>query len=93
MDRDSIPPGWDENPAACSRPLSLAARAFVGFSIATYLTLYQLGMFSSIWEPFFGNGSREVLSSASSRSLPVPDASLGSLVYLGEIVLSFVGAS
>ena len=93
MDRDSVPPGWDENPTAWSKRLSLAARAFVGLCIASYLTLYQLGVFSSIWEPFFGNGSREVLTSAFSRSLPIPDASLGALAYLGEIVLSFVGGS
>ncbi len=93
MDRDSVPPGWDENPTAWTKRLSLAARAFVGLCIATCLTLYQLGVFSNIWEPFFGNGSREVLTSAFSRSLPVPDASLGALAYLGEIVLSFVGGS
>ena len=46
-------------------------------------------MFSNVWEPFFG--SREVLTSAFSRSLPVPDASLGALAYLTEVVLSFVG--
>ncbi|MDQ3921991.1 MAG: vitamin K epoxide reductase family protein [Actinomycetota bacterium] len=91
MDRGPIPPGWDENPAAWSKRLSLAARAFAGLCIATYLALYQVGVFSNVWDPFFGNGSREVLTSAFSRSLPVPDASLGALAYLTEIVLSLIG--
>ena len=91
MDRGPIPPGWDENPTAWSKRLSLAARAFVGLCIASYLTLYQLGVFPNVWDPFFGNGSREVLTSSFSRSLPVPDASLGALAYLSEIVLSFIG--
>ena len=86
-----IPPGWDENPTAWPKRLSFAARAFVGLCIATYLALYQVGVFSNVWEPFFGSGSREVLTSAFSRSLPVPDASLGALAYLTELVLSFIG--
>ena len=86
-----VPPGWDENPTAWPKRLLFAARAFVGLCIATYLTLYQVGMFSNVWEPLFGSGSREVLTSAFSRSLPVPDASLGALAYLTELVLSFIG--
>jgi uncharacterized membrane protein len=91
MDHGPVPPGWDENPTAWPKRLSFAARAFVGLCIATYLTLYQVGVFSNVWEPFFGSGSREVLTSAFSRSLPVPDASLGALAYLTELVLSFIG--
>ena len=91
MDHDPIPPDWDENPTAWPKRLSFAARAFVGLCIAAYLTLYQVGAFSNVWEPFFGSGSREVLTSTFSRSLPVPDASLGALAYLTELVLSFIG--
>src|ERR671932_646537 len=91
MDHGPIPPGWDENPTAWPKRLSFAARAFVGLCVATYLTLFQVGVFSNVWEPFFGSGSREVLTSAFSRSLPVPDASLGALAYLTELVLSFIG--
>jgi hypothetical protein len=32
-----------------------------------------------VWEPFFGNGSRLILTSGVSRILPVPDAALGAL--------------
>src|SRR5919199_3507782 len=86
-----VPPGWDENPTAWPKRLSFAARAFIGLCIATYLMLYQVGALANVWEPFFGSGSREVLTSAFSRSLPIPDSSLGALTYLIEIVLSFIG--
>ncbi len=91
MDRGPIPPGWDENPTAWPKRFSFAARAFVGLCIATYLTLYQVGVLANAWDPFFRSGSREVLTSAFSRSLPIPDASLGALAYLTEVVLSFIG--
>jgi hypothetical protein len=51
--------------------------ALVGFAMAAYLTLFQLGVLDSVWEPFFGDGSRTVLTSGISRLLPVPDAALG----------------
>ncbi|MGH7875641.1 MAG: hypothetical protein ACREQO_25900 [Candidatus Binatia bacterium] len=57
----------------------------VGFGIALYLFLYQLGLFLNVWEPFFGNGSRKVLQSHLTRVLPVPDAALGALGYLIEV--------
>jgi hypothetical protein len=86
-DRDAIPPGWDQNPTAWPKRLSLAARAFVGFIVAGYLTLYQFGVFPTIWDPFFPNGSPKVLG----FTYPFPDAALGVLAYLTEIVLSFIG--
>ncbi len=89
----SIPPGWEENPTAWSKRVSLAARASVGLCVAAYLTLFQLGVLPTVWDPFFESGSREVLTSAFSRSLPVPDASLGAMAYLVEILLCFIGGA
>jgi hypothetical protein len=85
--RDPIPPGWVENPTAWPKRLSLAARAFLGFVVAAYLTLYQFGVFPAVWDPFFPNGSPKVLG----FTYPFPDAVLGVLAYLTEIVLSFIG--
>ena len=64
----------------------IAGLALAGLAIAVYLTLYQLGIVPTVWEPFFGDGSRKVLHSPISRLLPVPDASLGAVGYLVEIV-------
>jgi hypothetical protein len=62
-----------------------------GFAIAAYLTLFQLGVLHMVWEPFFGDGSRTVLTSRISRLLPVPDAALAAAGYLLDAVAGLVG--
>jgi len=74
------------SPSAWEKRLPIAGLALAGLAIAVYLTLYQLGIVPIVWEPFFGDGSRRVLHSPISRLLPVPDASLGAVGYLVEIV-------
>jgi uncharacterized membrane protein len=61
--------------------------------VATYLTLYQIGVFRAVWEPFFGSGSERVLHSWVSKLLPVPDASLGASGYLVEILATLWGGT
>lgn len=86
-------PAAGENPSAWSARLPVLCAAGAGFCIAMYLSFYQWGVFHSVWEPFFGNGSRTVLHSFISRLLPVPDAFLGALGYLAEIVTGLIGGS
>lgn len=81
-----VPPGWDANPSAWNQRLPIVAVASVGFVIATYLALYQYGVVSTVWEPFFGDGSRRVLNSKLSHVLPVSDAALGAAGYLADAV-------
>jgi uncharacterized membrane protein len=89
----NAPPGWDENPSAWSERLPVAALAFVGFLIAGYLALYQLDIFATVWEPFFGDGSREILHSSVSNALPVPDAALGAAGYLADVLGGIIGGT
>ena len=63
----------------------------MGFTLSSYLALYQLGVISDVWEPFFEDGSRRVLDSALSRVLPVPDAAVGALGYFVDGVTGAVG--
>jgi hypothetical protein len=63
----------------------------MGAAIASYLTAYQLGLIARVWEPFFGDGSRVVLTSTVSRLLPVPDAALGALGYVLDAVTGAIG--
>lgn len=86
-----IPPGWDYNPAAWKERIPIVLLALVGFGIATYLSLYQLRVFSTVWEPFFGDGSQTILNSSISRVLPIPDAALGALGYLLDAVTGVIG--
>jgi uncharacterized membrane protein len=74
------------------RRLLLAALASAGCALSFYLALFQLHVLGDVWEPLFGNGSHAVLRSSFSRSLPVPDALLGSLSYLVEVILGLGGA-
>jgi uncharacterized membrane protein len=87
----NIPPGWDYNPSAWSQRWPLIAIAFIGFQIALYLGLYQLKVFSSVWDPFFGDGSEKVLNSPISKALPVPDALLGAFGYFLDVVTGAIG--
>ena len=80
----ATPPGFDENPTAWSRRLLLAALALAGLCVSVYLTLFQVGVISGVWDPFFR--SPKVLT-----FLGFPDAALGALAYGTEIVLLSIG--
>jgi uncharacterized membrane protein len=86
-----IPSGWSYNPAGWSQRLPIIALAMIGFGIATYLALYQLGIVATVWEPFFGDGSRRILNSRVSRVLPIPDAALGAFSYLLDTITGAIG--
>jgi uncharacterized membrane protein len=73
--------GLAHNPSSWPHRLLVITLAGLGFSVAAYLTLEQLGVLHDVWEPFFGKGSEKVLHSAISRALPVPDAALGAAAY------------
>lgn len=87
----AIPPGWTKNPSEPARRFILAALASLGFLTAGYLALYQTGVISTVWEPFFGEGSTTILNSGFSRSFPISDAAIGAAVYLLDALLAFAG--
>lgn len=87
----SVPPGWSYNPATWPQRLPIIALGFVGFLIASYLAAYQLRWIDGVWEPFFGEGSRIILNSKLSHVLPIPDAALGALAYLADVVTGAIG--
>jgi len=83
---DSSPSGWTHR-------ILVLVLAALGCGIATYLTLFQVHVLPSVWDPFFGPGSRRVLTSGLSQSLPVPDASLGAGAYLAEGIATAIGGA
>jgi hypothetical protein len=87
----AIPPGWSANPSSWGQRLPIIVLAVAGFAIATGLGLFQLGLLASVWEPFFGDGSRVILTSRVSHVLPVPDAVLGAIGYLADAVTGAIG--
>ena len=75
-------------PSSWSHRLPVIVLALVGCGVASYLTLYQLHLTSSVWDPLFGSASSEkVLTWAR----PIPDAALGAAAYLVEAVLTALG--
>lgn len=88
------PPSDGDSPSAWRHRLPVVALALLGCGMSTYLTLYQWHALPGVWDPFFGAASSEaVLTSVISRYLPVPDATLGALAYVGEAVLGLLGGS
>lgn len=90
---DAIPPGWRKNPSKWSERLPIVVLALVGFGVALYLTLYQYDVVDTVWEPFFGDGSRQVLDSSLSNVLPVSDGALGAAGYLLDAITGVIGGT
>lgn len=86
-----VPNGWDYNPSSWSQRIPIIVLALIGLGIATYLALYQLKIIKTVWEPFFGDGSRTILNSGVSKILPIPDGALGAFGYLLDAVTGVIG--
>ncbi len=86
-----IPPGWSYNPSAWSQRLPVIALGLIGMFIARYLAAYQLGYISSVWDPVFGEGTKDVLTSSVASYLPISDAGLGCFAYTIEVLLALKG--
>ena len=87
----NIPPGWSYNPATWGQRMPIVGLAMLGFFVALYLAFYQLRVFPTVWEPFFGNDSKKILNSEVSNILPIPDAALGAIGYLADAVAGVIG--
>lgn len=86
-----IPPGWRYSPSTWTQRIPIIALAFVGLYISRYLAAYQLGHTDAAWDPFFGDGTERIITSEVSKAWPVPDAGLGALTYMLEILTGIVG--
>jgi nucleoside-diphosphate-sugar epimerase len=86
-----IPPGWNYSPSTLTQRIPIIALAFVGLYISRYLAAFQLGHTDAAWDPFFGDGTERIITSEVSKAWPVPDAGLGALVYMLEILTGIVG--
>lgn len=94
-----VPPGWDVNPSSWSQRAVIIMLAFVGLFASRYLAAYQLGHIDTAWDPFFAggpgpkNGTEEVITSSVSEAWPVPDAGIGAVAYLLEILTGLLGST
>lgn len=88
---NNIPPSLNFNPSEWRHRLPLVIAAFVGLCIALYLSFYQMHIIGNVWDPFFGNGTKKVLTSDFSKMFPIPDALLGAIGYLCDIIFGSIG--
>lgn len=98
MDQKVIPPGWTYSPSTAAQRLPIAVMGLLGLLISRHLTAYQLGHIDYAWEPFFmgsatdpRNGTEEIITSYVSKAWPIPDAGLGAVSYLLEILMAVMG--
>lgn len=98
MDPKVVPPGWTYCPSTGAQRLPIAALGLIGLLISRVLTAYQLGHVDHVWEPFFAgnlldpkNGTEEIITSAVSKAWPIPDAGLGGVSYMLEILMAVMG--
>jgi len=94
-----IPPGWQFSPSSWFQRLPIIILAVIGFIISHYMAAYQLGHIPGVWDPVFSypaeglkNGTEHIITSKVSEAWPVPDAGLGALVYLLEILTGIIGS-
>ncbi len=97
-DRDpEAPPGWDTNPSAWSQRIPIVIIALVGLVAAGWLALYQQEIIDTVWEPFFGDGTREIVKesgfSQAFEGFPVRDAAIGAIGYLADAVTGVIGGT
>ena len=98
MDPKVVPPGWTYCPSTAAQRFPIVAMGVVGLLTALHLTAYQLGFVEMAWDPFFAgsaadprNGTEEIVTSWVSDMWPIPDAGLGAVSYLLEILMAVMG--
>lgn len=91
-----FPRPWSYNPSSFIQRVTIALVALPAVFISLYLGFYQWGFVDSVWDPFFGRQSEAVLDSGVSHVLRgwflVPDAILGFLAYLGDVIFALAGS-
>lgn len=97
VDLNVAAPPWKYNPSAWAHRIPICILAGVAFLIAAYMALYQWRLIDSVWDPIFGRQTQHVLDSDVSermrRWFRVPDAALGALAYLGDLLFGLAGST
>jgi hypothetical protein len=91
-----IPRPWGYNPSSFKQRITIAIVALPAAIISLYLGFYQWGFIETVWDPFFGKQSMAVLDSNVSHRMRdwfvIPDAILGFMAYLGDIIFALAGS-
>lgn len=94
---DAIPAPWSYNPSDWNQRIRICLLAGVAVVIAVYMGLYQWRLIDTVWDPIFGEQSIQVLDSDVSHTMRkwfrIPDAIMGALAYLGDIIFALAGST
>lgn len=97
IDFHAVPKPWDYNPSKWNQRALISLIASTAFFPAVYMGLYQWGLIEEVWDPVFGDQTQKVLDSDVShwmrKWMIVPDAILGALAYLGDILFALAGST
>jgi uncharacterized membrane protein len=92
-----VPEPFEYNPSKWHQRVMISLVATVAFFISTYMGLFQWGLIDTAWDPVFGDQTAQVLKSDVSHKISswvnVPDAILGALAYLGDILFALAGST
>lgn len=88
-----VPSGFLYNPSSWEHRRWIMLLATLCWLLSRYLACFELGYISEVFDPIFGSGTAQVLHSKISRAFPVPDAGLGSLAYLLEVIFCALGGA
>ncbi|MFC6764543.1 vitamin K epoxide reductase family protein [Natrinema soli] len=91
MEGPAVPPGWSYNPSTGAQRAPLVVLGVFGFFASWYMAAYQLGYIGSAWDPLYGTGTEQILTSKVSAAFPVSDAGLGAVAYSVEALMAFMG--
>ncbi|MDX5422363.1 MAG: SPW repeat protein [Hymenobacteraceae bacterium] len=89
----NVPPGWNYNPSSWNQRVPVVFLSWVGYFVARYMAAFQFEYIDSVWDPFFGDGTRRVLTSDVSESFPVSDALLGAFSYIMDVLFAYAGGT
>lgn len=96
-DLDVAAPPFEYNPSSWRHRVPIAVLAMVAFFISTYMALYQWRLVPDVWDPVFGDQTKQVLDSDVSETMRswmrIPDAALGALAYLGDAIYGLAGTT
>jgi len=95
-DPADVPEGWTYTPSSLLQRLPIVVLATICLLFALPLTAYQLGHSDGVFEPFFSgegelDGTETILRSEVSKAWPIPDAGMGVVAYVFEILLGLQG--
>lgn len=91
------PRPWRYNPSRWGERWTIAGLALAAAAVSAYMAMYQYGLIDSVWDPFFGEQSHQVLDSDISHRMArwfrMPDAALGAIGYVADALLALAGST